>query len=290
MNFILNNKLPVFLVDTSYVSFHRFYATMFWYKKVTKQKTLPDEFEPFDENVFMDKYKLQYIKAFEKVFKKLKIHFQLDLYKNFVFAMDCSRKKIWRSSHFKEYKENRDEFYKSKKWKGGKVLRYTHKEYISQLCKKIQSMQCKHPHLEGDDIIALFKEKIRTQQPNRKIIIITNDHDLLQLIDDNTIIINLQQKILNEKSLGNPRADLLMKVLCGDPSDNIKKCFKKCGKKTAMKYIHDDELLQKHLENDPEAMEKYKFNCMMIDFKHIPTKLKDELFSTYFTDHISVPV
>ena len=72
--------------------------------------------------------------------------------------------------------------------------------------------------------------KIQTDYKETLIYIITNDHDYLQLINANTTIINLKNKKLNDKSCGNPKHDLLLKIICGDPADNIKGCFKRCEK------------------------------------------------------------
>ena len=73
-----------------------------------------------------------------------------------------------------------------------------------------------------------------------------------------------------------------MKIICGDSSDNIKKCFPRVGKKTAEKYIADRELLQKKLNENPEYMAIFKKNQLLIDFKHIPANLVQQTIDTYF--------
>ena len=63
---------------------------------------------------------------------------------------------------------------------------------------------------EGDDIIAVLKKKIRTKYEDIPIYIITNDHDYLQLFDNNTYIYNLQGLNLRTKSRGE-EVDLKLK-------------------------------------------------------------------------------
>ena len=49
-------------------------------------------------------------------------------------------------------------------------------------------------------IIAIVKQKIREENKDLPIYIITNDHDYLQLFDDNTYIYNLKGLNLRTKS------------------------------------------------------------------------------------------
>jgi len=86
-------------------------------------------------------------------------------------------------------------------------------------------------------VIALTKKHLMVQNPNSKFLIITSEHDLMLLIDFNTKLMDLQNKFLNDKSTCNPQHDLMLKIICGDKSDCIPGCFKRCGVKTAMKYI-----------------------------------------------------
>ena len=80
---------------------------------------------------------------------------------------------------------------------------------------------------EADDIIAIIKKKIREIQPNRNIVIVTGDFDYLQLADQYTSIIDLKGKLITEKSLGDPKLDLLSKIISGDNSDYIPSIFNK---------------------------------------------------------------
>ena len=258
---------PILLIDTSYISFYRFHATVFWYKKAHKDKEISSDYEWMQDQVFMDKFKSMYLKGIDKILKKQKLDIP---YTNFIFGLDCSRKDIWRRKLFPDYKKQRD--YTG--WKGRDVLKYAHTIFIDELSKKYGFNTIKINNLEADDVLAISKKYIREVLPNKKIIIITIDHDYFQLIDNNTTIINLQNKVLNNKSCGNPKKDLQIKILCGDPSDNIKGCFKRCGKKTAEKYCNNNTLLEKAFEKNEGSRDIYKLNQQLIDFDYIPNNLK----------------
>ena len=66
----------------------------------------------------------------------------------------------------------------------------------------------------------------------------------------------------------------------GDKSDNITSCFKKCGKKTALKCIQDKNFYQKIVNKHNNFNEKYKLNKTLIDFNEIPMNLQNK-FNDY---------
>lgn len=199
-------------------------------------------------------------------------------FSQFIFAMDCPRREIWRKAYFNQYKANRDEVYKKSKWKGGGIFRHTIKTLLPMLVREHNMSMIGESTLESDDIIALIHRHIRLEYPHKHIIIITNDYDMLQLLDGKTSIINLKGLDLQTKSFGDQRTDLLLKVLCGDPSDNIKSCFPKCGKKTALNLIRNPQKLEEKLNSNVKYRETYDFNMKLIDLKNIPSKLCDTFY------------
>ena len=199
-------------------------------------------------------------------------------FSQFVFAMDCPRKYIWRQKFFNKYKANRDEIYKKSKWKGGGIFRHTIRELLPSLAKEHNMTMLSEDTLESDDIIALVHRHIRQEYPKKNIIIVTNDYDMLQLLDGKTSMINLKGVDLQTKSFGDQRTDLLIKVLCGDPSDNIKSCFPKCGKKTALNLIRNPQKLEEKLNSNPSYRETFNFNMNLINLKNIPNDLCDTFY------------
>lgn len=212
--------------------------------------------------------------------KKLRNYHKIP-FSQFIFAMDCPRKQIWRQKLFDKYKANRDEIYKKTKWKGGGIFRHTIRELLPMFVKENNITMLSEECLESDDIIALTHRFIRREYPDKPIIIITNDYDLLQLLDGKTSIINLKGVDLQTKTLGDRRTDLLIKVLCGDPSDNIKSCFPKCGKKTALNLIRNPQKLEEKLNTNYSYRENYNFNMRLISFDKIPNELSNKFYEKY---------
>jgi 5'-3' exonuclease len=141
----------------------------------------------------------------------------------------------------------------------------------------------KFPNLEADDIIAIMKNMIRQKYPDAKIYIIANDHDYLQLLDDNTEIINFQMKSLRENKKVFPEADknLFYKIVLGDKSDCIPSVFSKCGPKTVEKYYNDPKELEKAFEKEGQkARERFERNKKIIAFTEIPCELVQKFTET----------
>ena len=166
----------------------------------------------------------------------------------------------------REYEDN---------FSGSLIFKTVYEEILPEIIRDRKCKVLKHENLEGDDIIFLTKNYIREKNKDNNIIIIANDHDLLQLIDSKTVIINLKEQKLNEKSLGSPELDLEVKIICGDKSDNIPPCFKNCGIKTAIKLINDRGLLKEKFRNNPSSLNIYAINKMIIDLNNIPIELKE---------------
>ena len=87
-------------------------------------------------------------------------------------------------------------------------------------------------------------------------------------------------KDLREKSCGNNQNDLMLKILMGDSSDNIYPIHKKLGPKTAQKYIENNELLLKKLE-DEESKNNFNLNKKLIESKKIPNSYIDEIINKF---------
>ena len=255
------------LIDTSYIIFYRYYAIQRWYYFAHRDDKFDKDYDWSNNKIFLDKFKNKFLDTICKIIKKYNIKNE-----NIIFCRDCPRKNIWRNKYYDQYKLTRDN---EDNANIGKFFKIAYNEILPELIKEKNFKMLNHDKLEGDDIIYLTKKHIQEKLEFDKIIIVANDYDLLQILDDNTILINLKEKILNEKSDGSPEIDLSLKIICGDKSDNIPSCFKNCGKKTALKLIENNSLLLNKFRENPESLNRYAINKMIIDLSNIPMELKD---------------
>ena len=268
------------LVDTSYCIFFRFFATKTWYGFANPEDKFEDGYSWIDNQIFKKSFIKNFFKGFLKMIKKYEIDEN-----NIIFTIDCNRKDIWRNKYFNKYKANREGKYGSSPGQIdiGPYFIYTYENILPNLVKDKNCKIVKFNNLEADDVIYLTKLRLRELYPDCNIIVITSDHDMLQIIDDNTKLISLKNKMLNDKSCGDPKKDLEIKVICGDKSDNIAGCFKRCGIKTAMKCIENRLELEKQFKKNPGSLDIYALNKILVDFKNIPTNLV-ESFNKYILD------
>lgn len=183
---------------------------------------------------------------------------------NFVYAFyDGDNSGQLRYEFYKEYKSNRDKHYDDNKSEYDKKIDDYCKKVIEYHNKKKNGIQLKRSEtedesferqrsvlfscleelfcrnlmcnlVEGDDLIAFY---VKHKKPNEKIVIVSGDRDLTQLIaDDVCIYITQLKKYITPQNhiqyMGYTHENVLIrKILCGDTSDNIKG-IKGLGEKT----------------------------------------------------------
>jgi DNA polymerase-1 len=170
-----------------------------------------------------------------------------------LFSVD-SKGKSFRNELYPEYKANRSEAPEELK------------EQLPIALELIKDMGFKSIEKEGyesDDIIASISEVAKNK--GIKVIIVTHDKDMYQLIDDDKVVIfDPRKKIfINEdeafKKFGvHPKDFINFQALLGDSSDNIPG-VKGVGVKTAAKLIneyHTLENLYEHIDEIKGAMKK----------------------------------
>ncbi len=283
------SESPTILIDGSYFIFYRFYALVTWWKNAKPEQDIK---EPAENEEFCKKF----IELFPKKLKEIKKRLKMPN-AEIIVAKDCSRKKIWRNYYFQllnledkdliekclsqeynEFKKFMDSNNKTKsEYKSGRNIKYDCSKFFElsykhELFLKEANKIIEYNELEADDCIALY----RNLYPNKNIIIIANDHDYLQLLDDSCKLFNLKFK---EITTEDKKISLELKCILGDKSDNIKGLFKRCGKKTALKLIEDQELFKKRCKNENKEV-NYLLNKRLIDFNQIPTSLKEQ-FNDY---------
>ena len=263
-----SSMAPTFIfVDGSYYNFYRYYALTNWWKNAFPEEPLDD---PYQNETFVEKFKKIHVENLQQIPKKLK----LDKKTNpiLIVGKDCKRENIWRNELFPQYKATRT----NDGFKGGPFFKMAYEE---ELFKKGGAKAIlKHPKLEADDCIAISVKHLVKRYPDCTIYIITSDRDYLQLNSHNVHLYNLAYKNIadNKSSTGNAAADLEIKIIMGDTSDNIPSVFPKCGPKTAQKCIEDPEFFKKKMGDNPEYYAQYELNKKLVDFNNIPQELIDE--------------
>jgi 5'-3' exonuclease len=255
----------IMFIDHSYYLFYRYYALYKWY--TVHQKKEIDTTDVLGDAYFMEKFTDIYKRSIEKLYKKYKVHPS-----RVCLAVDCERRHIWRNAIYDNYKGDRgipSHF-------DPRVFKHILNEVLPTLSTSMGVSTLSVPQCEADDVIAISVKHIRRTNPETPIVIITNDKDYLQLYDEKTQIINLQNKNLGESgkyTKGNEY--LLTKIIMGDKSDGILPISKKgCGPAAVDKYLSDPNHLQTFLGSNPEIAKRFAENQTLIDFQYIPQSLQ----------------
>jgi 5'-3' exonuclease len=269
---INNNLIPVILIDTSYTSFYRFYATIRWYSFA-----FPEEFNLYNNDInydwstntiFIEKYEKMYLESIIKIIKK-----KIFSKSHIIFCMDSPIQNIWRTIFFEEYKSNRKKIPLKYNYKN--VFNYTYDYIIPKIINEYNNIKSiRLDEVEADDIIACIC--IYMKNYNKKIYIISGDDDFLQLGRENVLFLNYKNKksiILTEDEA---KIALKKKIILGDKSDGIAGIYEK-GFKVKKKDLLNDEILELYLDNNANAKKKYEFNKKMIDFNYIPKKYYNKI-------------
>jgi 5'-3' exonuclease len=283
------------LIDLSYFVFYRYFALINYLKCSKKLEKNAKEFYINDE--FTTRYEAMFEKT---ILGLLQTHFgkkwnKENLGENgeivdimVIFGKDCERSTIWRNEYFPEYKCNRDE--NRNCLFDGNIFDYVYETIIPSLLEKYSFMKiCFSDRAEADDVIAIAVYVInRVVSKESKIIIITNDHDYLQLLDDVDGIFNLRGVDLRTKACkGCAKNNMISKVLQGDPSDNIKGLV---SKKKAMMLLSQfstpEEIEACFLESATEIQKQhYSLNKRLICFSNIPNDIYEDTVRTIY-DHM----
>ena len=168
-----------------------------------------------------------------------------------VIAFDGEGSGVLRWEYYKDYKANRDKNYEQhdpklndylKKYRDFQKMVISksrenapietddesfkrQKEILQYILQELCIRQYEFENVEGDDIISYY---VKNKRDNEKVVIVSSDKDLTQLISDTVIVYNPRKKIfINKRNAIDeigiiPENIVLEKVICGDVSDNIK--------------------------------------------------------------------
>ena len=139
-----------------------------------------------------------------------------------------------------------------------KELFYWQRDIIMECLEELFIRQCLCDYTEADDLIGYY---VAHKKPNERIVIVSNDRDLTQLISDDVIVyVQSMKKFINTKNhtdiMGyNYQNVVLKKIICGDSSDNIKG-IKGVGEKTLFENIPEFKTRKVELEEVVDRVRK----------------------------------
>lgn len=135
-------------------------------------------------------------------------------------------------------------------------------------------------NLESDDCVAIITKKLQEQNKNIFINIVSNNKRLVQLNDNRTTVVNIQNEPIHTKDdiLSNtvvfaPNKYLFFLILKGDPELNIPNVF--FDEKTDLDYdtyYDNNELIVEECQ-DIILAERLRCNYLVCDYNSIPKKL-----------------
>ena len=139
-----------------------------------------------------------------------------------------------------------------------KEVFYWQRDAIMECLEELFIRQCLCDYTEADDLIGYY---VAHKKPNERIVIVSNDRDLTQLISDDVIVyVQSMKKFINTKNhtdiMGyNYQNVVLKKIICGDSSDNIKG-IKGVGEKTLFENIPEFKTRKVELEEVVDRVRK----------------------------------
>lgn len=262
----------VILVDSSYTSFYRFFATRTWYSMAFKEeyKEITDfkTYNWLENKEFIEKYEKMYLDSIKKLVSTKVYNDSI-----IIFARDPPQETIWRNDETCDYKAGRQDLTEKHNFKP--VFKLTYQKLIPKWTKDNDNMfEIKQEKIEADDIIALSCKYITEKFKDKNIYIVSGDEDFLQLGNDNVYFANYRKKKVFQLTKEEATNSLVKKIVEGDCSDNIPSIFK--GKRIPNKksLLEDIEKLMDFINDNSDYKKKYDKNKKIIDFEYIPEKFK----------------
>jgi 5'-3' exonuclease len=268
----------IILVDTSYTTFHRFFATLRWFsfanKEIYKEHKDDKDFDWSKEPIFIEKYTKMYLESIINLLTK-------SVYKNsiLIFCQDAPSETLWRHEIAECYKGNRIDL--SEKHNFKPTFKYTYDILIPKLIKENKNIHTlKVPKMEADDLIALATRYIRYKRPDNDLYIVSGDNDFLQLGYNKLYIADYKKTDLIHLTREEAREALRKKIVSGDCSDNIPSIFinQKINNKIKNLVKENNEEMFKFLNLNSMARKQYEHNKKMISFKYIPKHFRKPVY------------
>ena len=269
---------PLILVDTSYTSFYRFFATIRWFSLAHSEEfkifKLDNKYDWSKNEIFINKYEKMFLESIIKLVKK-----KIFDNSNIIFCMDTPKEKLWRMEIQDNYKSGRCDLSLKHNYKT--TFDYTYNIMIPKFIEQNKNInKLRLDEVEADDIIATICMHHQRLNDTQQIYLVSGDEDFLQLGRENLIFINYKKKKPFTLTVEEAQLALMKKVIYGDPSDCIPSIFPK-GKRVNKKMM--EENLKEFLETNIESKKQYDKNVLMIDFNNIPTKYFNKIIKLYIS-------
>ena len=254
------------LVDVSYAIFVKYFNTLAWYKANV------DPAPCISDVVSCPSFRHKFISSFFQSVLKVCTNTGVNP-NNVLFAKDCRKRDVWRKALYPTYKVDRvhsSHF-------NGEVFGFVYGVVLPEWRERFtRSATVEVDRAEGDDIIGTIHRAVREEEaladraaPPRRMVVVTNDSDCLQL-DDNrdTLIVNiLGQDISYRSGHMSGRQFLYCKILMGDRSDSIPGAVNRCGFKTASRIVEEG------IPADIAARDCFVRNKKLMDLAEVPSDI-----------------
>jgi len=263
---------PLILIDSSFVTFYRFFATIRWFSLAYKDEykeimeKYKNEYDWKGNKIFIEKYEKMYMDALVKAVKK-KVFNNADI----IFCLDSPKETLWRTHIDCNYKGDRADL--TLKYNFKPTFAYTFDTIIPNLVKENVNMKkLRIDMMEADDIIAIICMHMKETNKEQSIYVISGDEDFLQLGRDSIKFINFKSKQPIVLSEYEAKLALTKKLVMGDKSDCIASIFPKGSRIKKQELIEKEDKLREYLANNMDAKKQYDHNNKMINFENIPKK------------------
>ena len=270
--------MNIILVDTSYTTFHRFFATIRWFsfanKDAFKEHKDDNTYDWSQEPIFIEKYTKMYLEAIINLVGKIVFNDSI-----IIFCQDAPSETLWRHEFAECYKGNRMDL--SEKYNFKPTFKYTYDTLIPKIIKENKNIHSLLiPKMEADDLIALATKYIKYKRMDNITYIISGDNDFLQLGHDKLYIADYKKDNLIHLTKEEAREALRQKIVSGDCSDNIPSIFidQKINNKTKKLVKESKDEMKKFLAENEKSNSQYQKNKKMISFKHIPKHFRKQVY------------
>lgn len=324
------NKNNVFLVDVSYVmyaSFHKF--------KSLHKYTNPHDDQPFDITKHRQEFKNDIIKRMtgintlrRKTGQDGKWLYDVgsnepmlikDSMHNVVLVRDCKRAKNWRLLEFPQcaYKARRDKQRVKFDDRTFDIVYLDLIPYLESIGVKVISLDSIIPGThdmsestptpemvgcagaEADDIIGTVCIAINKKYPSKKVFIIGDDRDFVQLKNPMVEIVNLKGHDVFVRSMQSLQDDiekyvkdtdvcvnktpemlLINKIVMGDRSDNILSCGRLSKAEATLLTVCPDAL-DRMIKSNASFGERFEMNRRMMDMNSINQTIRERILNVW---------